>query len=343
MSASTVAEEVAMHRSSTRAGMSALEVVLNAAATVQAVWFYLAYVRCYVDLAKYEAGVAHTPYQYRLLLMLPLRWAHGSALCAAVAGGLTHLHAWFPTGVRPESLVELPIDVAAVAVAGLVTRRISLALLMVVGTYALVTVFRLRFVYDLPSLGFFAGGMFLLYFRQPLWQFALLFTVATLNRETTLFLLVLFVLSRLRVRTLPWWRRLSMGDGVFAASLLAIWCTWHVWVGHRFAANGTESWSRVLLNLKVLLVPASWLQLGSCFAFCGPLVLLWRRRVQDSLLRMWLWVVPLWFLFMLQYGQLLESRVFGELIPLVACCMALGAEEALLERLRYGADAPGWV
>ncbi len=333
-------------------GDAAVEVLLNAAATLQAVWFYLAYVRCYLNLSKYEAGTVHTPYQYRLLLMFPLRWAHGSSLCAQVAAGLTHLHAWFPLGVRPESLVEFPVDVAAVAVAGLVTRKIYLAasrtgllagavypltLVMVTGTYALGTMYRLRFVYDLPSLGFFAAGMFLLYFRRPWWQFAMLFTVATVNRETTLFLLVMCVLAGLlrqpgggRVRRV----RGARAEIVLAAVLLVAWGAWHVWVAHRFAENGTESWNRLWLNLKVLLLPASWLQLASCFAFCWPLVLLWRRRVQDPVLRVWLWVVPLWVVFMLHYGLLLESRVFGELIPLVACCVALGAEGVLLDRLR---------
>lgn len=351
-----------------------IELLLNAAATLQAVWFYLAYVRCYVDLGRFEAGAAHTPFQYRLLLMLPLRWAHGSAACVRVAAGLTHLHAWFPLGVRPESLVEFPVNVAAVAVAGWVARRIYLAssttgvlaaavypltLLMVLGTYALGTMYRLRFVYDLPSLGFFAVGMYLLYFRKPRWQFAGLFVVATINRETTLFLLAMLVLAgwaraveaaaeeigqepvwlreaRCRGAGWPVCLRAIVPELAQAALLLVLWCAWHAWVAHRFAANGTDGWSRLGLNLKVLLIPVSWLQLMSCFAFCGPLVLLWRAHLQDRLLRTWLWVVPVWILFMLRYGLLLESRIFGELIPLIACCMALGAEGALLQRLHAG-------
>ena len=339
-----------------------VEVLLNGAATLQAVWFYLAYVRSYLNLPRYEAGTVRAPFQYRLLLMLPLRWAHGSALCARVAGALTAMPAWFPHGVRPESLVQAPVDVLAVAVAGLVTRRMyraasasglleaavyPLVLLMVLGTYAVGTMYRIRFVYDLPSLGFFAAGMYLVYFRQPRWQFAVLFAVATVNRETTLFLLPLYGLACWvqvhggAVVQRPWWRRLHLPvrDAVFTAALLLAWTAWHVWVAHRFAANGTESWNRMQLNLQVMLIPTSWLQLMSCFAFCGPLVLLWRRRLRDRVLRLWLWVVPAWFAFMLHYGLLLESRVFGELIPLVACCVALGAEEVLLARM---ASWEGW-
>ncbi len=326
---------------------------LNGAATLHLVWFYLTLVRCYINLGDYETGTASTPYQHRLLLMVPLRWAHASVLCQSMAAGLTSMRAWFPFGVRAENIVEFPIDVASVVLAGLVTHKIykaasptglltplvyPLTLLMVAGTYALGTMHRLRFIYDLPSLGLFAGCLYLLYFRRSYWNFALLFIVATLNRETTLFLLALFVLTRCldtrashsrgcQMIRLPW------KDGAFALALLALWVLWHVWVTHRFAANPTESWSRVRLNLWILAVPASWLQLLSCFGFCGPVLFAYRRLLLDQTLRLWLWIFPVWAIFMLHYGLFLETRIFGELIPVVACCIALITERALLQRL----------
>ena len=234
---------------------------------------------------------------------------------------------------------------------------------MVAATYAFGTMHRLRFLYDLPSLGFFAAGLYLLYFRKPRWQFALLFCIATLNRETTLFLLALFVLTRWldtrstatrstdtrsattrehgRPNTVtspphtPAWRipRLPLADVALTAFLLSAWVFWHIWVAHHFSANPTESWSRLRLNLWILAVPASWLQLLSCFAFCGPVLLVHRRRVHDPTLRLWLWIVPLWVLCMLHYGLFVETRILGELIPIVACCVALITEQVLLDRL----------
>ena len=347
---------------------TALTLLLNAAATLHFVWFYLSLVRCYLNLDSYESGTANTPYQYRLLLMLPLRWAHGSAACQSLAAALTSMRPWFPLGVRPESIVEFPLDVVSVILAGLVARQIyksasptslltplvyPLTLLMVAATYAFGTMHRLRFLYDLPSLGFFAAGLYLLYFRKPRWQFALLFCIATLNRETTLFLLALFVLTRwLDTRSTttrdhgthnavtspphtPAWRlpRLPVADVALTALLLSAWVFWHIWVAHHFSANPTESWSRLRLNLWILAVPASWLQLLSCFAFCGPVLLVHRRRVHDPTLRLWLWIVPLWVLCMLHYGLFVETRIFGELIPIVACCVALITEQLLLDRL----------
>ncbi len=335
-----------------------LSLLLNSAATLHVVWFYLALVRCYLNLESYESGKASTPYQYRLLLMLPLRWAHTSAACQSIAAALTSMRPWFPLGVRPENIVEFPLDVVSTILAGLVARQIyksasptglltpfvyPLTLLMVASTYALGTMHRLRFLYDLPSLGFFAAGVYLLYFRQPRWQFALLFIVATLNRETTLFLLALFVLTRwldtggtaTREPGSKGRRRLRLPrtDIAIAACLLTLWLLWHLWVTRHFAGNPTESWSRIRLNLWILAVPASWPQLLSCFAFCGPLLLAYRRHVQDPTLRIWLWIIPAWVLCMLHYGLFVETRIFGELIPIVSCCIALIAEQQLLQRM----------
>ncbi len=345
-----------------------LALLLNGAATLHFVWFYLSLVRCYLKLESYESGLAATPYQYRLLLMLPLRWAHTSAACQSIAAALTSMRPWFPLGVRPENIVEFPLDVASVILAGSVARKIyssasptglltplvyPLTLLMVAATYAFGTMHRLRFLYDLPSLGFFAAGLYLLYFRKPRWQFALLFCVATLNRETTLFLLGLFVLTRwkdtshARARnagTEPRSRRrqafrLPFSDIAITASLLTVWVLWHLWVVQHFAGNPTESWSRLRLNFWILAVPASWLQLLSCFAFCGPVLLAYRRHLQDPTLRLWLWVVPVWILCMLHYGLFIETRIFGELIPIVACSVALVTERLLLHRVGATASA----
>ncbi len=337
-----------------------LSILLNGAATVQLVWFYLAWVPSYLNLVRYEQGGISTPFQYRMAMMLPLRLAHASAFCNSVAAFLSKYPAWFPHGVRPESFAELPVGIASVVAAGLVARALycasspsgilsvfvyPLTLLMVMATYASSTMHRLRFVYDMPSLGLFAAGLYLIYFMRSRLLFALLFLVATVNRETTLFLLFLYLLRLwadhkqaagaaeepapekwYQLRWLPW------REGVLIAMLGASWLCWHVWVVQHFAANESEARPRILLNIGLLLVPISWLQVGSCFAFCGPLLLLYRRRIQEPVLRAWFWIFPIWGVFMLKYGLFLEPRIFGELIPYVACIIALGIEQQVLSR-----------
>jgi hypothetical protein len=47
-----------------------------------------------------------------------------------------------------------------------------------------------------------------------------------------------------------------------------------------------------------------------------------------------LWLIPLWLAFMFPYGILVETRVWGELIPLVVCATAVICEEILMMRMR---------
>jgi hypothetical protein len=47
---------------------------------------------------------------------------------------------------------------------------------------------------------------------------------------------------------------------------------------------------------------------------------------------MWLWTLPAWFGLMFLYGIIVEGRLYGELIPYLACMSALIAEESILAR-----------
>jgi DNA-binding MarR family transcriptional regulator len=136
--------------------------------------------------------------------MLPMRWAHQSTAMIWLGGPFARSHFWFPKPVAPEVLVQAVIDVLCLLLTGYLTTRIYQAssqrqlltpmvyplLLVVCGvTYVMHTVRNFRFIYDLPSLLFFAGAMYLMYFRWHWIYFAILFVIATINRETALLLL----------------------------------------------------------------------------------------------------------------------------------------------------------
>lgn len=74
-----------------------LSLTLNALATVQVVWCYLSRVHSPLVSVRYKNGLASTPFQYRLLMMLPLRWAHNSPVINAIFRHLTNLR-WFDFG-----------------------------------------------------------------------------------------------------------------------------------------------------------------------------------------------------------------------------------------------------
>lgn len=323
-------------------------------ATVQLTWCYLWLTRPYVNTRLYEEGLERMPFQGRLLMMLPMRLADGNAALRAVDRVIALSHFWFPRTGHPEVLVQAAIGVVCVGVTGVLTMRLyqassrrqlltyfiyPLVLVVWAMTYVLHTVQNFRFIYDLPSLAFFTGALYLIYTRRhPLW-FAALFLVATTNRETTLLLLPVYAIDRSVVAGRIRWRRLfAWRTMAVVLPLLAAWIAWEVFVRHHFAHNRSEFYPRLNWNMKSILVPQAWPQMLSACGYLLPFVVVMWRRVPDPRLRAWLWIVPLWVVFMFSYGILVETRVFGELIPLVVCCTALIVEEMLIARMAVGSE-----
>lgn len=318
-------------------------------ATVQFVWCYLWLTRPYVNTLLYEEGRERMPFQGRSLMMLPMRWAHESSLLRHLATPFAGSHFWFPKPVAPEVLVQASINVLCLLIAGYMTTKIYQAssdrrlltpvvyplLLVVCGaTYVMHTVQNFRFIYDLPSLAFFATAMYLMYFRWHWIYFAGLFALATLNRETTLLLLPLYMLSEAVEEGRLRWPLLLRGRTLRVVLPLAVgWAAWQLFVRHVFAHNTSEFYPRIDWNVKSLLVPQAWPQMLSACGYLLLFVVVTRRRIADPQLRAWLWLVPVWLGFMFVYGILIETRVFGELIPFVVCATALIAEEMLLARM----------
>jgi len=318
-------------------------------ATIQFVWCYLWLTRPYVNTLLYQQGRERMPFQGRSLMMLPMRWAHQSALLKWLAHAFAGSHFWFPKPVAPEVLVQAAIDVGCLLATGYFATRIYQAssrrrlltpvvyplLLVVCGaTYVMHTVQNFRFIYDLPSLAFFAAAMYLLYFRWHWIYFAGVFALATLNRETTLLLLPLYMLNEAVKNGRLRWPLLLRGRTLRVVVPLAIgWGAWQLFVRHVFAGNVSEFYPRIDWNVKSLLVPQAWPQLLSACGYLLLFVVVTRKRISDPRLRAWLWLVPVWLGFMFVYGILIETRVFGELIPLVVCAATLVGEDMLLARM----------
>jgi len=322
---------------------------LYSLATIQFAWCYLWLTRPYVCTLAYENGQERMPFQGRLLMAFPLRWAHQSTLLHHLSQPFALSHFWFPRPVQPEVLVQAAVNIACLLLTGFFTTRIYQAasprrlltpfiyplLLVVCGaTYIMHTVQNFRFVYDLPSLAFFSAAMYLLYMRKPWLWFAALFLIATINRETTLLLLPLFLINqavednRLQPRLLLRARPLAL------VSVLGLyWIAWQLFLRHHFAHNPSEFYPRINWNVKSILVPQAWPQLLSACGYLILFVVAMRRRIPDPRLRAWLWVLPIWIAFMFLFGILIETRVFGELIPFVVYSTTLILEQLLLARV----------
>lgn len=323
-------------------------------ATVQLATYYIRDVPSYLRLTQYEDGAAHMPFQGRLMMMFLLGWAHASIIWITLADGLNRFVPWLLPHCTPEAALQLCIDVACIAVTGAVATRLyqtgskeqllvqwiyPLVLVLCVTTYILHITQNLRFYYDLPSMMFFSVGLYLIYFRWHSALFAALFLIGTVNRETTLFLLLFFVLARLAPDRRIDLRRLQDRQmWTVVIPLAAAWLAWHVWVGWVFRQNPSECTSKFLFNLILVLMPWTWPQLAGAGCYLFPVVLLLRRSIQDSTIRMWVWALPAWYAVMFFYGILVETRIFGELIGYIACVTALIAEQGILSAL----ESHGW-
>lgn len=338
--------------------------LLNGFATIQIVWVYLLHTPSALNLPDFENGVERTPFQYRLLMTFPLRWAHHSPYMTGAASALRNIHGWFPAHLSAEAIVQFSVDLLCLASTGLVARKLyeassrtrilspfiyPLTLILAVSTYAFSSTHAIRFVYDFPALAFFSVGLYLIYFRCHAAWLALLFVIATLNRETILFLLPIYAVTQCVAHssqrhslpgklfmadraTVDWHRLRAPSTLLLTLPLAALWIAWRIWLVHHFSANPTASGPRPLLNLGLLVCPPSWPQVASTCGFLCPLVFACRGGIQDATLRLWLWLFPVWLGFMCFFGLLIEPRIFGELIPLVACASALIAEQTILRR-----------
>src|ERR1700761_1827028 len=324
-------------------------ILVYVVATVQFVWCYLWLTRPYVNTLLYEEGLERMPFQGRSLMMLPLRWAHGSGLLAWLTKPFSQSHFWFPKPVVPEVILQAAIDVFCLLAAGFLMTKIyqssskrrlltpmvyPLLLVACSATYVMHTVQNFRFVYDLPSLAFFAAAMYLLYFRWHWIYFAGLFVVATMNRETTLLLLPLFLLNdAVADGRLRWPRLLRLRSWAVVMPLAMFWGGWQIFVRRVFAGNASEFYPRIDWNVKSLLFPQAWPQMLRACGYLVVFVVVMRRRIRDPQLMAWLWLLPMWLGFMFVYGILIETRVFGELIPLIVCSTMLIVEDWLVTRM----------
>ena len=290
-----------------------------------------------------------TPCQTRVLMMWLLRWAHHDAFLIRLADLFSRFTPIYRSHITPETFVFAITDTAGVVLAGWVATRIydaaserrlltiyvyPLVLVLCAVTYVVVSLHPRSFYYDLPSLGFFSVGVYLIYFRKPPLWFAALFIVATLNRETTLLLLLFFVLAAMTESGKVDWRRCYSPRTLAVVVPLAIfWIAWHIYVNRLYSHNITAWIPAFEINLVLLAWPPAWPQLFAAGGYTILPIVLYRKRVTDATLRIWLWTLPAWFGLMLLYAIMVESRLYGELIPYLACMGALIAEQSILERI----------
>ncbi|QHN04149.1 hypothetical protein FTO74_12805 [Granulicella sp. WH15] len=296
--------------------------------------------RDYLNLSTYMQGLAKTPFQYRVLPMYILRIFANLPATARIA---THLP---PLLHDPRQLVQTGIVLFSMLGAVLATFH-TLVLLTADREFSrwfsLLVVYMAYFnlapgwgldytlPYDTPSLFFFCLGVYFVV-SQRTWAFYLLLPFAALNRETSCFLTLFFLIwswcksSRQR----PTQRQLAILSA-HALVQLFIWGAIKAWLSHRYAANPSEGalgsstiLFRLRYNLPELAKPQQWPVLLSTFGFTLPALWAGRHWIRNKGIT---WtcaiLIPAWFAGMMMVGVITEIRIFSELTAFIVPALAL--------------------
>ena len=276
----------------------------------------------YLNALQFELGTERMPYQSRILMAIVMRHAAGSHLFIQVANKLRGpLHA-------PDVLAIFLVNLLALVVISVVvkafyehlspTGRLSwlpygLVLWMASETYIVRFQEAIYFPYDLLAAALFTLCVYLSY-RQRYLLLLPAFLVACFNRETIVMIIPLVLMNLFFSDRMgkSWWR-----EFVTATAMFLIWSSIHRHLTSLYAHNGSEMGSRVHENLRFLSNVQTWPQIASACGFLLPVPFLFWRLL-DRRLRSYTLLIPAWTIIMFAVGLLPESRIFGELMGLLA-------------------------
>ena len=319
----------------------AVLVALYACATLQFVRYYATATTFYLNLQAYLAGHERLPFQERVLPAVLIRLFYRSPLARYAA----HNKGAFTSERAPLLIISL----IAIVIAGIYVQRLynsvsttralpfvvyPIFLFTMMWTYSIHLEANYSYPYDMLAVAFFSAGLYYIYKRSfvPL---LLVVGLGTLNRETTLFLVPIFLLDSMS-STRP--ERVFMcfpsapSTWVKAGLLFAAWLFVRLLLVHRYSANNaSEDYVRIRENVG-LLKPRLWPALLNICGYVLPLVVLFRKQIEPERYRRYLWVLPLWLIVMFCKGIIVETRVYGELCPYAALSAALIIENCAFKR-----------
>jgi hypothetical protein len=301
--------------------------------------FSLAYISetaPFLSLRAFAAGLESQPFQERVLTAWLLRGADRFD-SSQVEHGLHRMLPAMGAAFDESTVVLLMIAWLSMAASIVITRETLVELTgdalfsswaaflvpyMAYFTYILNFGPHFLLPYDLPSLFFFCAGFYLLVMRRALLLIPLI-AVATLNRETSLFLIVFYVVFELWPRGE---RKRRAAVFAYAAGMLTAWIAMRLIVLHLYGHNPVALGSaglKLRQNLGFLVKPQHWPAFASVFGFTWPVAIVCRRYLAPGFLRGGLIIVALWFLLMLFVGVLIEIRIFGELISYMSVAVGV--------------------
>lgn len=184
---------------------------------------------------------------------------------------------------------------------------------------------RFGYIYDFPVL-FFTAWVTLLMLERRLVPLAVAVALATLNKETSLYYIALFLLYGYEEFPRPVWKRQA---GLMAALFLAIKVALLLYYsGNRGLFLETKG-----LYVQVLTSLGGYAVYSLVGLIAGFLLFGYRWAEQPRILRCWMMMLPVMVLAWLVFGNKTEYRVFYELFP----CMTLMASFTLARIVNWQA------
>src|SRR5439155_24964999 len=165
--------------------------------------------------------------------------------------------------------------------------------------------------YDIPSILFFTIGVLLIYDRN--WtRFFPFFVLATLNRETSIFLAVVTIFTLYDKYS---WKSLALLTGAQVAIWAAIKSAlWMIYQQNRWMGYGLYQF-QLKVNLATLVnYPIKGVIALATLGCLWLAVVIWYRRIGDDRLRRTLWTVPVFIAGMFVAGFVIELRIYGEVL-----------------------------
>lgn len=198
--------------------------------------------------------------------------------------------------------------------------------------YLLTSDMRAQFPYDVPAVLVFAAAFFALLTNRR-WLYYPVFLVGTLNRETTMFLPLLFIILALdeQLPLLQALKRMSVWRYLEAVAQLVVWAGIVHWCNVTTNARLGPDF-QFYNNLHFFAQPFHWPTFLSIYGFLWiPYILFFSHIGKVNLQRVAL-LFPFWFMAMVWKADLLEVRVQSEWIPYLAICLALILRNTLQRR-----------
>ncbi len=273
----------------------------------------------HASLGELVGGQAWAPFQYRALVPWLIAGADRLGL---VAGGDLRLAfatveaiSAFLLVAAMERLLKLYFPATRAA---LLAPAVLIPLVFTLATPVRANAY--LYPYDTPAVLFMAVGLWLLLARKW-WAFYPLFAVATLNRETTCFLTIMYLLGALRryaPRTMA--AHVTAQAAIWIAIKLAlVWLYPSIPIEDRGATPFIEQplfISMAERNLQFLINPLSYAYVVAALGGTWVALGLYGRLVDPPEVRRALLVAIPFVLAMSYVGLLAEIRVFCELVPL---------------------------